>query len=132
MKVLVVDDVLTNTLLKKTYLSSLGEIDTAQDGRTAITLFQEALTKGEPYDLVCLDIMMPVFNGHRTLKEMRRIEKEHQVPDKKHSIIIMVTALANQQTVVEALEKGCDSYIAKPVRKDVLMERLKQFHFIEA
>ncbi|MFQ6613740.1 MAG: PleD family two-component system response regulator, partial [Fidelibacterota bacterium] len=77
-------------------------------------------TKGEPCDLVCLDIMMPVFNGHQTLQEMRQIEKEHQVPDEKHSIIIMMTALANQQTVVEALEESCDSYIAKPVRKNVL------------
>ncbi|NOZ74030.1 MAG: response regulator [FCB group bacterium] len=131
MKVLIVDDVLTNVLLIKAYLSSLGSIDSAQDGKTAVDLFQKALSAEEPYDLVCLDIMMPVFDGHWTLKAMRRIEQEYKVSDEKRSKIIMVTALANPKTVVQALENGCDSYIAKPVRKNVLFERLEQLNLME-
>jgi len=130
MKILVVDDVMTNIVLLQNYLAELGDIDSAQDGKTASSLFNEAVESGEPYDLVCLDIMMPVYDGHWTLMAMRAIEAKQAIPKEKQAKIIMITALANQKDVVRALQDGCDSYLAKPIKKSVLFERLEQLKLI--
>lgn len=49
------------------------------DGREAVTAFTEALDAGEPFDLICLDVMMPEMDGHTALASIRRIESEHGI-----------------------------------------------------
>jgi len=55
------------------------------------------------FDLVCLDIMMPLLDGQAVLKEIRALETEHRVPAAKEVKVIMTTALGDKLNVVEAI-----------------------------
>ena len=115
MKILIAeDDRLSRVFLKK-FMGNYGRCDVAVDGMEALDLFMDAIKDKEPYDLLCLDIMMPRIDGLKLLKAIRVLEKQHQL---KHTCIIMMTALADVEYVDQALELGCDAYAAKPIDTD--------------
>ena len=118
------DDRLSRVFLKK-FLSSYGTCDVAVDGMEALDAFMEAVKQKEPYDLLCLDIMMPRVDGLKVLKAIRVHEKQHNL---KHTCIMMMTALADVEYVDQALELGCDAYAAKPIdteKVESVMRNLK-------
>ena len=118
------DDRLSRVFLKK-FLSSYGTCDVAVDGMEALDAFMEAVKQKEPYDLLCLDIMMPRVDGLKVLKAIRVLEKQHNL---KHACIMMMTALADVEYVDQALELGCDAYAAKPIdteKVESVMRNLK-------
>lgn len=115
MRILVAeDDRLSRVFLKK-FLVRYGECDVAVDGIEALDCFMDAVKQKKPYDLLCLDIMMPRVDGLKVLKAIRVLEKQHEL---KHTCIIMMTALADVEYVDQALELGCDAYAAKPINTD--------------
>lgn len=115
MRILVAeDDRLSRVFLKK-FLVCYGECDVAVDGIEALDCFMDAVKQKKPYDLLCLDIMMPRVDGLKVLKAIRVLEKQHEL---KHTCIIMMTALADVEYVDQALELGCDAYAAKPIDTD--------------
>lgn len=115
MRILVAeDDRLSRVFLKK-FLIRYGECDVAVDGIEALDCFMDAVKQKKPYDLLCLDIMMPRVDGLKVLKAIRVLEKQHEL---KHTCIIMMTALADVEYVDQALELGCDAYAAKPIDTD--------------
>ena len=115
MRILVAeDDRLSRVFLKK-FLVRYGECDVAVDGIEALDCFMDAVKQKKPYDLICLDIMMPRVDGLKVLKAIRVLEKQHEL---KHTCIIMMTALADVEYVDQALELGCDAYAAKPIDTD--------------
>ena len=118
------DDRLSRVFLKK-FLSSYGTCDVAVDGMEALDAFMEAVKQKEPYDLLCLDIMMPRVDGLKVLKAIRVLEKQHNL---KHTCIMMMTALADVEYVDQASELGCDAYAAKPIdteKVESVMRNLK-------
>jgi len=108
-------------------LAKYGEVKMAQNGREAVWAFFEAVTDGNPFDLVCLDIQMPEMDGLEALKAMRVLEsaciKEGHPPAK----IMMTTVQADRSQVAQALEKGCTSYMLKPIEDCNLEEKLYAF-----
>ena len=76
MRSLVVEDDFTSRFLLQTILSTYGECHGAVNGREALEAYKASKEKGEPFDLICLDIMMPEMDGQEVLKEIRDIEKE--------------------------------------------------------
>ena len=131
MNILIVDDNLPARKLLKNWLQSFGQCDMVNNGREAVDLFAEECTEGNPYDLILLDIMMPVMDGQMALKEIRRMEREFGVPYKDEVVIIMVTAVDTAKDVGEAYTRGgCTDYITKPISKDVLLKKLKDNHLI--
>ena len=115
MRILVAeDDRLSRVFLKK-FLVRYGECDVAVDGIEALDCFMDAVKQKKPYDLLCLDIMMPRVDGLKVLKAIRVLEKQHEL---KRTCIIMMTALADVEYVDQALELGCDAYAAKPIDTD--------------
>lgn len=115
------DDRLSRIFLKK-FLTRYGECDVAVDGMEALDCFMDAIKQKKPYDLLCLDIMMPKVDGLKVLKAIRVLEKQHQL---KHTCIIMMTALADVEYVDQALELGCDAYAAKPIDTDKVETAMK-------
>ncbi|OGR01523.1 MAG: histidine kinase [Deltaproteobacteria bacterium RIFOXYD12_FULL_50_9] len=127
MKILIAeDDFISRTLLQE-ILVVLGICHVAMDGVEAMAAYQQALDMKEPYDLICLDIMMPNLNGQEVLKQIRDIEKERGIWGSAMAKIIMVTALDDPKNIMTALIKGsCEAYLVKPVDRDKLMTELKR------
>lgn len=67
MKILLAEDDFVTRKFMVGFLSKYGECDVTVDGMEAVDAFMMALEDGEPYDLVCLDIMMPVMDGYQAL-----------------------------------------------------------------
>jgi len=130
MKTLIVDDDIFNCKLLQSILKDYGECSVAMSGISALQLFEDALIKGESYDLVCLDIMMPEKDGYETLREMHSLEQNQNPPLSKRSRIIMVTALEEQENKTKAFYENCDGYLVKPVERKLLEEMLSRMKLI--
>jgi len=131
MRVLIVEDNPTNQRLLSNMLSGVAVCDIARDGQEGVEFYQKALTNNKPYDLICLDVMMPVMDGHKALAEIRRIEQENQVPPDRLVKILMTTAVNSPSSIDGARETGCDGYLVKPIRKVALYEELEQLELMD-
>ncbi len=93
-------------------LSPYGDCHAVADGEEAIEAFRSAWEKDAPFDLICMDIMMPNMDGHEALARMRGIEKDRGTPPEKEAKVIMTTALNDPQNVVQALTEGAQLRIS--------------------
>ncbi len=109
-RVLVVDDepgarmVLERSLTRGQY-----EVVTAEGGDQALDLFRE-----QPFPVVVTDINMPGMSGFELLDEVRK--------HKPDSAVLMITAYADLNSAVEALRRGADDYIIKPIKPDLIVK----------
>jgi len=133
MRVLIVEDDFVSRKLLQRILGHYGECDIAVNGEEAIEAFRMALLEeGRPYDLVCMDIMMPAIDGQQALREIRRLEKEKGVGPAEEVKVIMTTALDDPKTVVESLYKGgAASYVVKPIDRKKLVEEVKKLGLLD-
>lgn len=132
MRVLIVEDDFTSRKLMQMILSPYAECDIAVNGVECIQAFRLALDDNRPYDLICLDIMMPMKDGHQALKDLRGIERERGIPTKDEVKVIMTTALDDPKNVVEAYYKGgATSYLPKPIDKQMFLQLIKNLGLIE-
>jgi len=130
MKILIAEDDFTSRLLMQEYLKSFGLARIAVNGREAVEVFREALETGQPYDLVCLDIMMPGMDGQQALKEIRGLEEAKGIFSTDGAKIIMTTALDDLQEKISAFSGLCDGYLTKPIQKEKLFNELRKFELI--
>lgn len=132
MRILIVEDDFVSRRLLQKILADYGVCDVAVDGAEAVQAFELSLQDGTPYDLICLDIMMPKMNGQEVLKTIRRIEREQEISAQDESKIIMTTALDSPQNVIEAYyQGGCTSYLIKPIAKATLIDTLREYGLID-
>lgn len=130
MKTLIVDDDFLHRQLLYKQLQKYGECQLSSNGVQALKHFDEALEEGEPFDLICLDIMMPGIDGQETLAEIRKMEDNHQRFDVDRVKIIMTTSLADRENVVTAIKNKCDGYLVKPISQDNLKAELTKLKLI--
>lgn len=131
MRILVAeDDRISRTFLQK-FMSQYGEVDVAVDGMEAVDLYMDSIKTQNPYDLLCLDIMMPKVDGLKVLKVIRQLEAQRKVSEEEHLRIIMMTALADVGYVDEAFRQGCDAYASKPVDTEKVEEVMKNLGLID-
>lgn len=131
MKCLIVEDDYVSRTIMKELLSSHFDCDIAVNGEEAIIAFKLAHECKRPFELICLDIMMPVVDGQEALKQIRDIEKQMKIPPGLEVKIIMTTALDDPKSVFDSLYKGgATSYLVKPVGKQKLMRELRSFGFV--
>lgn len=116
-KVLIVDDFATMRRILKNILKQLGfkNLLEADDGTTAM----EALEKND-IDLVISDWNMPKMTGLELLKWVRANKKYAKTP------FLMVTAEAQKQNVIEAVQAGVSNYVVKPFTAEAISEKLKK------
>ncbi len=132
MRTLVVDDEIVSKKKMQKIMEAFSDCETAETGMSAISMFKESLEKGDPFDLITLDIIMPDMDGLRALKKIRGVEKK--ILTKKGSgqdrvKIMMVTSHSNKSLVLRCARAGCNNYIVKPFTKDKIMEKLKELAF---
>jgi PAS domain S-box-containing protein len=116
-RVLLTDDSPDNRLLIAAYLKRGSYlIDEAQNGQVAIDRFMAA-----SYDIVLMDIQMPVLDGYSAVRAIRQWEaNNHRAP----TPIIALTASALAEDVRRAKEAGCDMHVSKPVKKSTLLNAI--------
>jgi len=131
MKVLIVEDVYLIRNMLQHILISYGKFDFAEDGLEALDKFTYQLDNDDPYNLICLDILMPHIDGLGVLKKIRSIEEERNLDSTKKAKIVMVSALADQGMVMRCLKAGCDGFIAKPFTKDRIITEIQKLGLIE-
>ncbi len=130
MRILIAEDDLVSRNFLNKFLTRYGECDLVVDGLETIDAFLMALKDKEPYDLICLDIMMPKVDGVKVLKAIRDLEKQNGVAPEKRVKIIMTTALTDTQLVRTAFDYGCEAYAAKPIDMQKLIEVMEKLGLI--
>jgi two-component system chemotaxis response regulator CheY len=125
MKTLIVEDDFTSRLLLQEILKAYGPLHIAVTGGEAVEAVRTALGENQPYDLICMDIMMPEMDGQQALSEIRALEEAYGLFPPDSSTIVMTTALADMKNVMEAYHNLCDAYLAKPINKATLLSELK-------
>lgn len=125
MRYLVVDDDAVCREVVKTILSPRGVCDLAYNGQEAIGAFRMALDRGEPYDLVCLDIAMPGSDGHVVLDTIRRLESQRGIFGSDGVKVIMTTGLRDSKECLRAFRAGCESFVSKPVAEHRLLAQVE-------
>ena len=115
MKLLIVDDsmVMRRSLTRSLHSTNFQEVRSASNGLLALEEFREFLP-----DVVTLDLTMPQLGGIETLEEMLKIK-----PDTK---VMIVSALADDATAIEALKKGAEQFICKPFTPEDLNQALDE------
>ena len=129
LKMLIAEDDFASRLLMQEYLKKFGSPHIAVNGKEAVMAVSLALEKYEPYDLICLDIMMPEMDGHQALREIRALEQKSG--NSRRSKIIMTTALVDHRNVMDAVREKCDYFLVKPIRKAALLDQLRVLSLIE-
>lgn len=122
MKILIAEDDRLSRAFLTEFLQDYGQCDTAANGLETIDKYIDALKNGQPYDMMCLDIMMPKVDGLMVLKLVRELEAQHHVETAKQAKIIMMTAIADMDYVDQAFELGCDAYASKPIEMAQVQE----------
>ena len=131
LKILIVEDDFVSRRIMMELLTPYGNCDVAKDGKEAIQAFYLAWEERDPYDLICLDVMMPVMDGQEALEKIRDMEKEMGIFGSQEVKVIMVTALDDIKNVIKAYhDGGATSYIVKPVLKESLIKEMKNLGFI--
>ena len=115
LRVLVVDDVITNRQILQVFVKKLGhEVILAEDGQQAVETFGR-----ESPDLVLMDVMMPVMNGYEATRGIKAFCGERWVP------VVFLSALDKEENLVTGLEVGGDDYLTKPINFVVLQAKLQ-------
>lgn len=131
MKCLIVEDDFISRRILKELLSGYCECDIAVNGEEAVASFRLAHEGKRPYELICMDIMMPGVDGNEALKRIRQIEKEMGVAPEIEARIIMTTAMDDPKTVIDSYYRGgATSYLVKPISKQKLVRELRSFGLI--
>lgn len=113
MKILIAEDEPQLSHVVKAALETANyQVDTASNGKEAVDA-----VKKSAYDVIILDIMMPVMDGIEALKEIRAIGDK--------SYVIMLTAKAEIDDKVTGLDAGADDYLTKPFSLKELLARLR-------
>ncbi|MDG5816631.1 response regulator [Chitinispirillales bacterium ANBcel5] len=130
MKTLIAEDDFTSRLLFQELLKGFGITHVAVNGKEAVKAAKIALDNNEPYDLICLDIMMPEMDGHMALSAIRKLEEEKGLYSSDGAKVIMLTALGDLKNVSSAFSELCDAYIVKPIGKDKLINTLNELKLV--
>lgn len=131
MRILIVEDDLVSRIFMKKFLAKYGECDVAVDGLEAIDAFLQAFKENLPYDLICLDVMMPKLDGLKVLKVLRDIEKQKGIEPEQGAKIIMTTALNDKNTIMNAYDNGCEAYAWKPIETEKFILVMRKLGLIE-
>jgi|GEM_PF-5680659 len=118
--ILLVEDSADNRLLIQAYFKRTSDhMETAENGEIAVEKF-----KSGKYDIVLMDVLMPVMDGYTATGEIRKWEK---ATGRKETPIIALTANAMAEDFQMSLDAGCTDHLTKPIKKATIMEAIKKY-----
>lgn len=119
-RILLVEDNEDNRLLVKTFLKKFPyTIDEAENGEVAVDLYRE-----NSYNLILMDVQMPIMDGHAATRAIRVIEAESGRPS---TSIIALTAHAIKEEIDKCMAAGCDTHVGKPIKKSILLSVIENY-----
>jgi CheY-like chemotaxis protein len=120
LRILIAEDSPDNRILVQAYLKGGPYILTfAEDGQAAVDEFSH-----RPFDLVLMDIQMPVMDGLSAARAIRELERTRGNPA---TPIVALTAHAGQKDIQMSTEAGCDSHLSKPISKPKLVAAIEEY-----
>ncbi|CAE6687959.1 response regulator [Nitrospira defluvii] len=120
LRILLVEDSPDNQVLIQSYLkNTTHRIDLADNGQIGVAKFQNG-----HYDLILMDMQMPVMDGLTATKTIRRLEQEQGLPAVQ---IVALTALALKEESARIFEAGCNAHMTKPLKRTTLLELLAAY-----
>mgnify|MGYP000872893188 FL=1 len=132
MKCLIVEDDFISRRILRELLGAYFDCEIAVDGEESVTAFRMAHDAKTPYDLICMDIMMPKMDGREALRLVRKLEKELEVPPNLEVKVVMTTALDDPKTVFDSFyQDGATAYLVKPISKQKLLRELRALGLIQ-
>jgi PAS domain S-box-containing protein len=119
-RILLAEDSEDNCFLVESYLRGTPcALDIAENGEIALRKFRAA-----DYDLVLMDMQMPVLDGYATVEAIRRFERD---AGRRATPIVALTACALPEDLERGRAAGCDAFLTKPIRKSTLLEAVREF-----
>jgi two-component system sensor histidine kinase/response regulator len=123
LSVMLVEDTEDNRMLVLAYLRSTPyRVTCAENGAEAVEAYRAAGPGG--FDVVLMDMQMPVMDGYAATREVRRLEEAHGW---SHTPVVALTAYALAEETSQAIEAGCDDYLTKPIKKATLLDALARY-----
>lgn len=122
MKSLVIDDSKLIGLIMQETLERYGSCDVAFNPVDGFNKYVKSVNNNIPYDVIYLDLIMPIYNGYQILEMIRNYENSRGV---KNAIIIIVSGLYDEENKKKAMSLGADAYFVKPFNIDEFTEFFK-------
>jgi PAS domain S-box-containing protein len=117
LRILLAEDSADNRTLIEAYLKDTPyRLELAENGEAAVEKFTAGI-----YDIILMDIQMPVMDGYEATAEIRRRE---QADHRRRTAIIALTASAHDEAARRSLTMGCDSHVTKPVKRSTLLKAI--------
>ncbi|MDK9717318.1 MAG: response regulator [Trichlorobacter sp.] len=127
MRSLIVDDDDMGRLMLASFLEEFGLCDQAENGQQALELIDAASVTASPYNLICLDIVMPVMDGTATLRGIRERDQQQD----RRTKVFMISACSSPQDIEDAFFEGdCDDYVVKPFQREAVSQMLQRHKLI--
>ena len=115
LKILIAEDDESNRKFLTKLLSKFGEVTAVGDGFQAVKSYMLALDEREPFQLVCLDVMMPKIDGYKALDAIRDLEGKYALIEGERAKIVMISALDEGGFDEELAGNQYDCYMSKPI-----------------
>ena len=129
MRVMIVDDEFVSRNKLQKIMEPFGKCDLFEGGRESVDAFRKCHAEGEPYQLLLLDVSLPDMDGTQVLHEVRKIEKDREIPRENRVKVVMVTAHSDKDTIITSIQAGCDSFIRKPFDSELIFGKLEKLGF---
>ena len=127
-RVMIVDDQPTNCQLINQWIKGFATTVQVYDGQKAWQAFIDAHFEKDPFHLIILDIMMPHMNGIDLLRKIRHWERDNLI-ETEPSKVVFVTALDYQSNALAGFREGCESYLVKPLNKQIFLDTIENLGF---
>lgn len=132
MRILIAEDDETCSLVLASMFKPYGSTMVVEDGESLIREFARGLAQQQPFDLICLDIMMPGLDGQACLRCIRAIEQGFGRVGGAGTKILMTTGLDAPESILAAFRSQCEGYLVKPIERAKLTAQLTSLGFAPA
>ncbi|MBF0488958.1 MAG: response regulator [Nitrospirae bacterium] len=131
MRILIADDESINRRILQEMLADYADCDVVVNGLEVIEAFTMAHEQKRPYELLCLDIMMPIMDGCEALMQIRKMETVMNIGHDDRVKVIMVTAVDRPNEILQSYNGECSAYMIKPINKKALIKQIKEIGLLQ-